>query len=344
MIETLERPSRSPASAGDLETLVRPILEMLEALTGLESTYLTTIDFNREVQTVVYSRNSGKIDVPEGLQLPWSDTLCKRSLESGLHVVANVREIWGDSPTTARFGIRAFASVPVCTSNGTVVGTLCGISRYRRELGSRAHQALNAFAKLMSDCLRREQLLEQLGFMNEHLQRTTRVDEVTGLANRRALNEELGKMLAHTSLDGSYVLVCMLDLGAPGEVNDYMGLTASDQFFRNCANRLTATMGGQAFLARINCDQFTLISRGPEDFDKATRLATAIASKACEATFGDYMFQNVVGRYEGAYAGCVAVRFLSAQQALQIAGEELLRVRRERIAFRGTRSLWRRND
>jgi diguanylate cyclase len=340
MNKKLERPSQSLAGADNLETLIRPVLGMLEVLTGLESTYLTSIDVNREVQTVLYSRNSGKIDVPEGMQIPWLDPLYQRCLEGGLRVVTNVREIWDDSQTAARFGIQTFASAPVYAGSGAVAGTLCGISRSTREPGSRARHALTISAKLISDCLQREQSLEQLRLMNGHLVRQAHVDDVTGLPNRKALNEELGKMLAHASHGGSYVLVCMLDLGDLKEVNDHVGLSVGDQFVRSCANRLTQALNGKAFVARINWDQFALVAPGPEDFDEAMRLATAIARRSCLATFGDYAFRNAKARYEGAHASCVAVRFLTVQQALEIADQELLRARRERVASRGSRSLW----
>ena len=341
MNETLERPSQSLKGAGNLEAIVRPVLEMLEVLTGLESTYLTSIDFAQEVETVVYSRNSDKVDVREGLQVPWFDTLCEHDPENGLRVVTDVGEVCADSWIAAQFDIKTFVSVPVRAGNGAIVGSLCGLSQCRREITSRAYHALKVLAKLISDCLQREQLLEQLRLVNEHLKRQARVDDVTGLPNRKALNEELGKMLVHASLDGSYVLVCMLDLGDLREVSDRMDHPVSDQFLRSCANRLTEAMGRKAFLARVNWDQFALISRGPDDFDGAIQLATAIARRTCEATVGDYAFRNVTARYEGAYAGCVAVRFLSVQQALEFAGQELLRAKRERISFRGSRSLWR---
>jgi len=66
-------------SADDLEQLTRPMLELLEAATGLESTYLTTIDMAAGKQSILFSRNSKSMQIPEGLSVPWGDTLCKRA-------------------------------------------------------------------------------------------------------------------------------------------------------------------------------------------------------------------------------------------------------------------------
>ena len=58
--------SDSVTTARTLEDLARPLLEMLEAVTGLESTYLTTVDVAEGLQHVVYARNSRELQIPEG--------------------------------------------------------------------------------------------------------------------------------------------------------------------------------------------------------------------------------------------------------------------------------------
>ncbi|MEM5405397.1 hypothetical protein [Paraburkholderia unamae] len=69
MDELLERLSQKVVAAQNLEGLVRPLLEMPGILTGLESTYLTSVDFRGEVQTVLYSRNDCDVQIMEGLQV-----------------------------------------------------------------------------------------------------------------------------------------------------------------------------------------------------------------------------------------------------------------------------------
>lgn len=66
----LERLSESVASAESLEQLTRPLLEVLELITGLESLYLTSIDEEAGVQSVDYVRNAGELFIPEGLSVP----------------------------------------------------------------------------------------------------------------------------------------------------------------------------------------------------------------------------------------------------------------------------------
>ena len=70
----LNRLADQVAQSYDLESLARPMLELLETVTGLQSTYLTTIDEHRGVQHILYARNSHALQIPEGLSVPWGDT------------------------------------------------------------------------------------------------------------------------------------------------------------------------------------------------------------------------------------------------------------------------------
>jgi GAF domain-containing protein len=63
-----------------LESITRPLLELIHTLTGLESTCLTLIDWAGDQQRIVHSLNTAQLTLPEGLKVPWSDTLCKRAL------------------------------------------------------------------------------------------------------------------------------------------------------------------------------------------------------------------------------------------------------------------------
>ena len=77
----LARVSQTLATEQSLETLVRQLLEMLEAVTRMESTYLTRIDINAQRQQIMFAHNSSEMQIPEGFSVPWDESLCKRALE-----------------------------------------------------------------------------------------------------------------------------------------------------------------------------------------------------------------------------------------------------------------------
>ena len=131
-----------------LERLVRPLLAELGRLTDLESTYLTVIDANRGEQVIVYSRNSADLQIDEGRRIAWKDTVCKRSLETGIRCTSDVGQAFPDSPAGRELGLRTYAGVPVLRSDGRVWGTLCGASVHRRTVGESTLAVMEAFARL----------------------------------------------------------------------------------------------------------------------------------------------------------------------------------------------------
>lgn len=103
----LARVSETLATEQSLESLVRQLLEMLEIVTEMESTYLTKIDISARLQHILYARNSQQMQIPEGLSVPWGDTLCKRAIDSSTFLaitlgssfpIAMQPERWGSPP------------------------------------------------------------------------------------------------------------------------------------------------------------------------------------------------------------------------------------------------------
>ncbi|MGQ8978654.1 diguanylate cyclase, partial [Enterobacter hormaechei] len=78
----LARVSETLSTEQSLDSLVRQLLEMLEIVTDMESTYLTKIDINARLQHILYARNSKQMQIPEGFSVPWDETLCKRAIDS----------------------------------------------------------------------------------------------------------------------------------------------------------------------------------------------------------------------------------------------------------------------
>lgn len=58
--QIIARVSQSLAKEQSLESLVRQLLEMLEMVTDMESTYLTKVDVEARLQHIMFARNSQK--------------------------------------------------------------------------------------------------------------------------------------------------------------------------------------------------------------------------------------------------------------------------------------------
>jgi len=156
MDQLLERLSRSYSGSASLETLTRPLLDLGQQVTGMESVYLTAIDETEGVQKIIYSRNSGALQMQEGLEVPWQDTLCRRALNEGRFFTDDVPACWGDSSAARALGIRSYLTLPVFVGDNELFGTLCAASSSTVELPDNAESILSLCVELIAKQVERE--------------------------------------------------------------------------------------------------------------------------------------------------------------------------------------------
>lgn len=135
----------------DLESLTRPLLELLGQISGLESTYLTEIREEVDEQEILIARNTGAIEVSEGMKVEWNDTLCKRSLDTGLRATCHVDETFPGSQIARDLGLQTYVSVPIVNGENEIVGTLCGVSGKSVEVSEPILELMEVFARLIAD-------------------------------------------------------------------------------------------------------------------------------------------------------------------------------------------------
>ncbi|MFN3491106.1 MAG: diguanylate cyclase domain-containing protein, partial [Anaerolineales bacterium] len=86
-------------------------------------------------------------------------------------------------------------------------------------------------------------------------------DSVTGLPNRRALDERLQEEWRYASRIGLEFAVVMMDLDGFKAVNDNFGHNVGDELLYSLFNFLAQKMRGSDFLARYGGDELTLVMR-----------------------------------------------------------------------------------
>lgn len=338
--------SATVPKARSLEQLTRPLLDMLGALTGLESTYLTAVDEAAARQRVLMARNAGAMQVPEGLVVDWEDTLCRRALEEDRRVTLDVPQRWPDSQAAQRLGIQTYVSTPVRSDDGALLGTLCGASARVQPVSADALAALSLFSALVGQFIERERLVEELRAANEQLATFALTDSLTGLPNRRALFDELQRLIQRASRDGTCVLVGCVDLDGFKAINDRLGHQLGDQFLREVAQRLSLEMRGSDMLARMGGDEFVVVGPGVDlrgrpvpaqagsviDHPEALQAAATLQQRASLATVGRFDLDGHPVQYAGASVGVVALNpvGLTAEEALHLADARMYEVKRAR--------------
>jgi diguanylate cyclase len=315
--------------AHTLEALARPLLELLQTATGMESAYLTKLDEPAGVLYVLYARNTHHLTVPEGLVTPWAGTLCKRALDEGRFYTDDVAGRWGDCEMARALGIATYMGAPIRGKGGELFGTLCAASDEHKPLSDTATHVLALFAPLIGQQIEREKLVAALQQANTSLAMTALTDAVTQLPNRRALLKEMQRRLASQQEDQA-LIVAFVDLDDFKPINERFGHEAGDQFLETVAKRLRRMLRDSDMAARMGSDEFVVLA--VEQREKANDAAAALSRRLENATRGRFKLDSALIDYNGASVGVVVAepRCVSAEELLVRADAAMNAIKRSR--------------
>lgn len=93
----------------------------------------------------------------------------------------------------------------------------------------------------------------------ETIHRQAYYDALTGLPNRRLLNERLAQLMAESAHRGEHGAVLFIDLDRFKEVNESLGHSVGDRLLNATARRLTELLRDGDIAARVNSDEFVVV-------------------------------------------------------------------------------------
>lgn len=149
-------------------------------------------------------------------------------------MIADVHGVWGSGMLAI-----SFASL-------IVMPLVCGLFFYQRG---------RAQSRLLEE-------LELRRKTEENLSRVVHTDQLTGIANRVALERDLRERLATGSMPPGRTALLMLDLDRFKFVNDSMGHDAGDALLVALGQRLIQAMSGIAAVYRLGGDEFVIVVAG----------------------------------------------------------------------------------
>lgn len=117
------------------------------------------------------------------------------------------------------------------------------------------------------------------------MRRFAQRDPLTGLANRRVLDDRLGYEIARHSRHGESFAVLVLDLDGFKVVNDRFGHDAGDEVLRDAARALVDAVRAQDTVVRLGGDEFCVLA--PQtDREAAAMLAARMLESLAGVTAG----------------------------------------------------------
>ncbi len=158
-----------------------------------------------------------------------------------------------DEPRVTREGGEALIAVPV-TDGTRAIGVLeCRrAGRHRASVRARDLEGLRALGSALGTALSRAEAMEALATASS-------TDPLTGLANRRSFDAELGRTLAGLRRHGRPVSLCLVDVDHFKRYNDTHGHLEGDRALTAVGHVLGQQVRGADIAARYGGEEFALL-------------------------------------------------------------------------------------
>ena len=153
-----------------------------------------------------------------------------------------------------------------------------------------ANRALVEMNESYETLVRRlEAVIAQKDEMARELARLARVDELTGLPNKRSLNAAMARDLAHLGRVGGDLSLIVIDVDHFKKFNDTWGHVVGDEVLRAVGEVLSSSVRGGDMAARFGGEEFVVLLRNADAQRAraaAERLRILLARKSIEGPHG----------------------------------------------------------
>ena len=213
-------------------------------------------------------------------KLPAALRLSRQVVSSGRPIFAgntDEKPVISSEPDERTTDGVAYAVVPLMTTDGQVIGTICVIDSSPHAW---THTEINCLMDVASSLVTELELRSDLTLKRqtqEHLLYSTLHDALTGLPNRSLFTERLRHAMRRAARHPDNIFaVLFLDLDRFKDVNDNLGHFAGDELLRAVARRLEACLRPEDTVARLSGDEFAILLESIAESSDAGRVAERI--------------------------------------------------------------------
>lgn len=191
-------------------------------------------------------------------------SFCAHAINAhGVMVVPDAAEdprFAGNPLVTGEPHIRFYAGAVVYGPTGQPLGTLCVIDRQPRSFDDEQCRRLKQFAELLESEISHQHDLQSLRASVKH---SAYYDALTGLANRRLLEDRLGRLIDLARQEKRPVAVLLFNISGLRLINQSFGSATGDELLRQVGERLEACCPPGGTTARLQADEFVLCFSPP---------------------------------------------------------------------------------
>lgn len=245
----------------NFEEAGQAILQFLYKRFGFDLWMITRVEGKDWI--VLQSEDHG-YGVKSGQVFKWADSFCTHMVKGKAPKIAPRCEdipLYATAPIAQQVSIKSYIGQPILNEDGSLFGTLCGIDpNTKPESIVEDIEIIELLGSLLSKILQAELRQNQQVREVKRLKNKAFRDGLTGLYNRRAWDELIGKEEERCKRYGHPAAVFFIDINNLKEVNDNLGHVAGDQLIQQAADVLSDTVRSNDIVARLGGDEFVILS------------------------------------------------------------------------------------
>lgn len=297
-------PSAAPPPS-PLEQVARPLLLLAQAISGVESTFVTSINWDVLRQTILFANNQSALEVEEGVTVDWHDSMCRSLRSSGVAQSCSVGIEVAATPWAVANRIQTFFAIPIVVDEITI-GTVCGASRESIVLAEHQLDGIRLIANALQCLLVAERdtavaharaeaaelaaaealaVAKRQAIHAQQMERLAYTDALTGLPNRRAFMARWERELGRSARRDYSIGLILLDADRFKSVNDTEGHAMGDAVLRAISATLMVVARPPDVVARLGGDEFAVFSThtdGAHLQELARKIGTEFRNVAAE--------------------------------------------------------------
>ena len=269
----------------ELEQVARPLLRLIQHITGMETSFITAIDWENQQQDVLFSLNTGAMQLAEDSRIDWADSMCRSMFLAGQTQTSAVGVSVPATTGATTLGMNSFFALPLLAGD-CPIGTVCGASRRAVVLDDEQLVSMQLITDalqqlLQSEVIRRQAVVRADLAERDALDAASRAefhacdarymeelaytDELTSLPNRRAFTARWEDALARSARRHYTIGVLLIDVDRFKAVNDTKGHAKGDAVLAAFGASLRAIARSADLAARLGGDEFALAVTHTDD-------------------------------------------------------------------------------